>query len=679
MNFLRCMMFSRSRRSAFTFCVAFAVALAPLGLACAFAQTPTLPPNPDLNQKEQVKRAAPAMADKPKSKAEAKTEGPKISESAKSLANPNAKSSPPAAAPQQPLPIPDVARDKVICFALYTTHKGILKLSAFFYPLNDSEDRMAVLEVQRDGAWVQVGESPVENMGWMALFRVDKWDASKDVPYRVKHAGGAVYEGTIRRDPVDKDEVVVASFSGNDGDVQDARADIVTNIKSQNPDLLFFAGGQTSHAHDHVAAWLLFGRQFGDICKDRPVVTIPGAHDVGQPHLWGEGGEISWRPDGADGGYIKPVPYVNLVQRAQCSHLPDAADPTPVKNGITVYYTSLNVGGIDFAIIEDRKWKTGPVGLVPLIDAATNSYTDPSSLDLPEAELLGTRQLKFLREWGQDWSGVSMKCVLSEAPFDSMQYRSLSVDPASGAESRTIPVLKMRPPDIADLSSNGWPQSGRNAALREMRRAFAVHVCGNQRGASAVAQYGINSLGDAPFAFVSPEIVRRQSAPSTGSENVLISLVTNRQADLLGNLCAFRAYFDSAREKEPRGHGLLRFKKSTREITLEAWPRGSDASRPRKGWPVIIKQQDNYNRAPLGWLPMLKITGAQDPVVQVVDEASNEVVYTLRIAGSQFRPRVFKQGVYTIHVGEGEHKATLTGVESAAVDEEEKTVEVIVP
>ena len=94
------------------------------------------------------------------------------------------------------------------------------------------------------------------------------------------------------------------------------------------------------------------------------MVTIPGERDVGHEHLWGEGGEISRRPDGADGGYFMPVPYVNLVQRSLCSHLPDPADPTPVKNGITVYYTSLNVGGVDFAIIEDRKWKTGPAGLV---------------------------------------------------------------------------------------------------------------------------------------------------------------------------------------------------------------------------------------------------------------------------------------------------------------------------
>src|SRR3954453_8989646 len=93
--------------------------------------------------------------------------------------------------------VPEVARDKIICFALYTAHKNVLKLSAFFYPLKEEEERKAVLEVQRQGGWQQVAEAPIEPMGWMALFRVEKWEMSKDVPYRVKHAGGAVYEGVV--------------------------------------------------------------------------------------------------------------------------------------------------------------------------------------------------------------------------------------------------------------------------------------------------------------------------------------------------------------------------------------------------------------------------------------------------------------------------------------------------
>ena len=49
-----------------------------------------------------------------------------------------------------------------------------------------------------------------------------------------------------------------------------------------------------------------------------------------------------------------------MVQRCQTWHLPDPYDATPIERGIGVYYTRLRVGGIDFAILEDRKFKSGP-------------------------------------------------------------------------------------------------------------------------------------------------------------------------------------------------------------------------------------------------------------------------------------------------------------------------------
>ena len=32
----------------------------------------------------------------------------------------------------------------------------------------------------------------------------------------------------------------------------------------------------------------------------------------------------------------------------------------------------------------------------------------------------------------------------------------------------------------ADFDANGWPQTGRNRALRAMRKAFAFHIAGDQ-------------------------------------------------------------------------------------------------------------------------------------------------------------------------------------------------------
>ena len=61
---------------------------------------------------------------------------------------------------------------------------------------------------------------------------------------------------------------------------------------------------------------------------------------------------------------------------------------------------------------------------------------------------------------------------------------------------------------------------------------------------------------------------------------------------------------------------------------------------------------DNYGRKAASFLPEIEVAGMIDPVVQVIDESNNEIVYTLRIKGTSFKPKVFKNGLYTVKVGE---------------------------
>ena len=561
------------------------------------------------------------------------------------------------------LTIPEVPPDKVICFCLYTTHRGILKLTAQLYPLKPQQSRKVYLEVSPTGRrWERVAEAEVNPEGWMATFRVEGWDESRNYRYRVRHPDGAVYEGTIRRNPVDKDEIVVAVFTGNGHNDLGPRPDIIANIKAQDPDLLFFSGDQVYFHRQHTAAWLLFGRQFGEIIKDRPTITIPDDHDVGQPNLWGAGGKRARLPGAADGGYLMPPSYVNMVQRAQTSHLPDPYDPTPIRNGITVYYTSLNVGGIDFAIIEDRKWKTGPAGLVPQMgprpDHVTDPNFDPQVVDVPEAELLGERQLKFLHEWGKDWTGAVMKVVLSQTIF--------------GGGAHLHGNVKYRL--IADLDSNGWPQSGRRRALEEIRRCFALMLGGDQHLATVI-HHGINDWEDAGISFGCPAISSiyprwwwpLEEPMNHDPKNPLPW--TGRYFDGFHNKITMLAYANPAPDNHrAAGYGLVRFRKSTRQITIECWPRYVDVTSPEAkqytGWPITIHQYDNYGRRAMAWLPTIEVRGQTDPVVQVIDEYNGEVVYTLRIQGRTFAPKVFREGTYTIRVGEGKNVRVYRNVTS---------------
>jgi hypothetical protein len=68
---------------------------------------------------------------------------------------------------------------------------------------------------------------------------------------------------------------------------------------------------------------------------------------------------------------------------------------------------------------------------------------------------------------------------------------------------------------------NGWPQTGRNQALAEMRKAFAVHIAGDQH-LGTVMQHGIDDWDDAGYSFCVPSIANlylRWWAPLTPGQN----------------------------------------------------------------------------------------------------------------------------------------------------------------
>jgi len=124
------------------------------------------------------------------------------------------------------------------------------------------------------------------------------------------------------------------------------------------------------------------------------------------------------------------------------------------------------------------------------------------------------------------------------------------------------------------------------------------------------------------------------------------------------------------KDKGAAGHGLVRFNKVDRTITIECWPRQSDVTNPDHeqfpGWPVTVQQLQNYGRKPVGHLPVFVIKGATDPVIQVIAESTGEIVYTLRIKGDKFEPPVFEEGVYTVKIGEGDKQKTISNIKVPA-------------
>ncbi len=406
-------------------------------------------------------------------------------------------------------------------------------------PIAPSDPQTVSLEIlSKDKLWEKIGEAPIDPMARNATFRIENWDKDFDISYRVAYSWSAdgknpetfYYGGTIKKDPVGKEEIVVAAFTGNN-DLGFPNNEITDHVMKHKPDLLIYTGDQIYESVggfgytieplekatlDYLRKWYLFGWEYGSMLKEIPSVCLPDDHDVYHGNVWGCGGKAAKRSDDVkkwqdDGGYKLPAEWVNMVQRTQTAHMPDPYDPTPVLQNISVYYTELHLGGISFAIVEDRKWKSAPKALLPeslnVINGWANSsrLVDPGILDVP-AELLGKRQLTFLNDWAGDWSDKTIiKSVISQTLFctvatlpDSAQS-DVVVDKLRITKKGEYPANDI---PTQDMDSDGWPKQGRDKALRVMRKAFAMHIAGDQHLAST-EKYGIDTWGDAPMLYVS--------------------------------------------------------------------------------------------------------------------------------------------------------------------------------
>jgi alkaline phosphatase D len=589
-----------------------------------------------------------------------------------------------------------------VMFTQHSLSKGTLKMTAQMAPLDIKEVPEVQLQGLLDGAWQDLASAAIDPLSRTATFRVENWPQDRDVSYRVrcetshrgKEKGVFDYEGTVRRNPADKNEIVVAAFTGNN-DLGFPNNEIVRHVMAHQPDLLVFTGDQIYEpvggfgiqttpfemaCLDYLRKWYLYGWAYRDMLRDIPSVSIPDDHDVYQGNIWGAGGKAAGtsgtqknRQD--EGGYTMPPDWVRMVERTQTSHLPDPFDPTPVGQGIGVYYCDLNYGGISFAVIEDRKWKSAPKTLLPARLKVENGWAeasrrvDPAILDVPGAVLLGERQHTFLEHWVGDWShGTVMKAAISQTIFSTV-----ATLPDSAMSDVVVPTLRISQPgeytegDIPtqDMDSNGWPKRGRDAALRILRKAFAVHIAGDQHLATTI-QYGIDDWGDASYAICVPSISNyypRRWFPDTAGKNRKLGapLNTGEFFDGFGNRMTVHAVANpqvtglepSRLYDRSAGYGIVRFDKNERRISLKNWPRQTDpaspGARPYEGWPVVVEQMDNYGRKPVAWLPEISVSGLGAlPVLKVIDEKSGELVYALRLKGQSHQPVVFAPGSYTV-------------------------------
>jgi hypothetical protein len=225
---------------------------------------------------------------------------------------------------------------------------------------------------------------------------------------------------------------------------------------------------------------------------------------------------------------------------------------------------------------------------------------------------------------------------------------------------------------------------------------MAFHLAGDQH-LSVLTRHGIENWRDGPVTFVSPAIVNNYygrwwwpEGGEAGPNPVEGSPLpwTGDFEDGLGNKISMLAYANPDPEANRRGkrdpkedwadgYGLARFYKDSQEVVFECWPRFADVSKGDSqqypGWPMRFKMSDNDGREPAAYLPELNFKGIGNPVVQIIEESTGDVLYTTRVRGSNYRPKVYAKGKYTIRVGEDlPILKTVQGVQSVAANSKKK-------
>jgi alkaline phosphatase D len=495
---------------------------------------------------------------------------------------------------------------------MYSVNGKTLKLTAQMACVGESDPQVATLDLrQPGGAWRKRAEAKLEP-GYLASFRTEGLDTSRDWEYRVQY-GDASYQGRIPKEPGTDRPLRVGFVSCvmpvwrtlDSGAFKPAipgesalpryttsnfyfpHKPLITHLEAQKPDLLAFLGDQIYEGNptrkitdpeptlDYLYKWSCFVWAYRELTRNTPSVMMVDDHDVYHGNIWGHGGRKAPGDVQEAGGYIRTAAFVNIVQRTQCSHNPDPFDPTPVEQGIGVYYGAFKYGGVAFALVEDRKFKTGP-----------------QSPDKVEPQLLGPRQERFLEQWAKQVRNTPARICFTQTAFCCVQ-----TSPEGGTRQ--------------DSDSNGTPKGKRDLALRLIRAAGALMVSGDQHLASVV-RHGIEDRADGPVQFAGPgggTSFQRWFEPAKQLENAR-GPNTGDYTDGFGNRFRVMAIanpkvtFADYRKHKPtgqglgdrnlksEGYGIVVVDHQAKQYTLECWPFDSDprqaGAKQFAGWPLRI-------------------------------------------------------------------------------------------
>lgn len=409
-----------------------------------------------------------------------------------------------------------------IAFATYAVSGGTLRLRAQLAPIGRAFVSMHAMPQPTAGSrWRRVASAWSGRDTHAAVLSVPKWDASRKNKFslRVKWNGKThTFTGEVQKAPQGKfrlaamscDKGYVYPQHGVALQVQKARPHIVAFLGDQ-----FYSGVKMSKRSTDVletfqATWLRFGLAWRHVLRNHASVLLPDDHDVGQGNLWGSGGRrLRDRPSTMSmddwfmqGGYALPPRLLRYVEDVHTGHLPPPAWKKRLEAGMTPFFTSINWGSVSLAILEDRKFKSGPLSL-----SKKHRFYGTGG------DLLGAKQEAFLQRWTKrKMPGIRVKLALSGTPFGNL------------ATHQYFPMYTNR----YNYDSGGWPVAARHRVVRTLGNAGVLSIHGDQHFAM-VCKLGVKKYGDGGHAVMVPGIangfprtwwpgVKPRSAPKKGAK-----------------------------------------------------------------------------------------------------------------------------------------------------------------
>lgn len=580
-----------------------------------------------------------------------------------------------------------------ILWPMYTLHNNIMKMSVQMPPLAADDEKELVLSTKLGEEWQEQQRVYIDSNSFQGVFKINNWKKEHDTPYRITYENEGktyTYDGVVKKEPVSK-QLRLAGLTCQQWQAY-PYSPLVKNLEKYEPDMLFFSGDQVYEENggyfikrepieasvlSYLGKWFMFGWAFGKIMRNRPTICTPDDHDVFHGNLWGEGGKLipvdDWtvkKYRDAHGGYVQSPEMINIVHKTNCAHMPDCPDADTLPSGITTWYTELIYGGVSFAIISDRMFKSGPEevrgeggGRIDHI----RSPLKPDELEKQDLQFLGSRQMDFLNKWISDWSGSSMKVLLSQTLFSN-------VGTHHGNDKMFL---------YGDMDSGGWPKKQRDEVIKILRKGYAFHINGDQH-LPFIVQYSVDEKQDGGWTFCTPAI--STGYIRWGQPDLVDMPFINRPSHNLPNTGCYRDIFGNDNfvyavgnpiddwqnenryiqaQNKASGFGLITFDLHKRDIKMDAYRFLSDKDKPSDedqypGWPLTIKQTDNDGRKFNYSLPTLKFN--QENQLVKVFTGKKELLNVIRVNGVSHQFFVPDTNQYYLEVGEADKIKKIEGL-----------------